>query len=73
MITLEEKTTLFTEIMERIRYNRKKRQLKVTLRRKQKPAKVIINDEDVPETNERSLNAETTETTSYTSEPTQSN
>jgi hypothetical protein len=60
MQSLEDKSSLFVGIMERIRYNRKKKQLKAALRRKPKPSKVIIKDEDIPDNNERSLNDKTT-------------
>lgn len=66
MVSLEDKTALFAGIMERIRYNRKKKQLKAALRRKPKPAKVLIKDEDIPENNERSLNDKSTPSTSET-------
>jgi hypothetical protein len=39
---------LFKSILDRIKYNRKKRELKAAFRRKPKPAKVDIPDEDVP-------------------------
>lgn len=40
---------LFESFLERIRYNKKKRELKQALRRKPKPARVRIEDEYVPE------------------------
>lgn len=39
---------LIKSILERIEYNRKKRALKQAFRRKPKPSRVRIEDEDVP-------------------------
>jgi hypothetical protein len=45
---MNDKTGLFVDIMKKLQDRKTKRRLKAAFRRKPKPAKVVLPDEDVP-------------------------